>query len=436
MSTKFQRRPLRRRLAGLALATMLLTVSACGGSDGGGSDGDQVTLRFSWWGSDTRHQATQKAIAAFEASHPNIKIKGEFGEWSGYWDKLATTVAANDAPDVIQMDEKYLREYADRGALLDFKKDNAVDTSKMEPTALGAGEFSGGLFGITAGINSFALMANPQMFKSLGIAMPDDKTWTWDQYADLSAQLTAKSGGKFHGSGIASNEAGVAVWARQNGEALFTPDGKIGVKPETVANYFKFLEKLRDSKAIPSAAINAQNMTIPIEQNYMVTKKQALGYTWSNQVAAMSKAAGQEFQLLRMPSVTGKAADNGAYYKASMFWSVSARSKHPKEASEFVNFLANSKEAAEAMLSERGVPPNTELRALVTPKLNPTETSVVKFIEAIQPELREAPAPPPVGGGNVEKMVQRYTTEVLFDRLSPEDASAQFLKELEGQINK
>ncbi|WP_328992846.1 extracellular solute-binding protein [Kribbella sp. NBC_01245] len=435
MSTKFLARRPRRRLAGLALAALLLTVSACGGSDSG-SDGDQVTLRFSWWGSDARHQATQKAIDAFQASHPNIKIKGEFGEWTGYWDKLATTVAANDAPDIIQMDEKYLREYADRGALLDFKKDGSVDTSKIEPTALGAGEFSGGLFGISAGINSFALMANPALFKSLGVAMPDDKTWTWDQYADLSAQLTAKSGGKVFGSGIATNEAGLAVWARQHGQSLFNAEGKIGVQPDVVTDWFKFQKKLLDSKGIPPAAINAQNMTIPLEQGYMVTKKQAMGYTWSNQLSANAKAAGQDFVLLRLPSSAGKAAENGAYYKASMFWSVSSRSKHPKEAAEFVNFLANSKEAADILLAERGVPPNTALRADVTPKLNPAETTVVKFIEAIQPELAAAPAPPPVGGGNVEKMMQRYTTEVLFDRLSPEDASSQFLKELEGAINK
>ena len=107
-------------------------------------------------------------IDAYQKDHPNVTIKGEFGEWSGYWDKLATTVAANDAPDIIQMDEKYLREYADRGALLDLKKADGLDTAKFEPDTLGAGEFDGGLYGLNAGINSFAVIANPAVFKAAG----------------------------------------------------------------------------------------------------------------------------------------------------------------------------------------------------------------------------------------------------------------------------
>ncbi len=54
------------------------------------------------------------------------------------------------------MDEKYLREYADRGALLDLKKADDLKTDKFEPDTLGAGEFDGGLYGLNAGINSFA----------------------------------------------------------------------------------------------------------------------------------------------------------------------------------------------------------------------------------------------------------------------------------------
>ncbi len=109
-------------------------------------------------------------IDAYQKDHPNVKIKGEFGEWSGYWDKLATTVAANDAPDIIQMDEKYLREYADRGALLDLKKADGLDTGKFEPDTLGAGEFDGGLYGLNAGINAFTIIANPAVFKAAGVA--------------------------------------------------------------------------------------------------------------------------------------------------------------------------------------------------------------------------------------------------------------------------
>ena len=38
--------------------------------------------------------------------------------WDDYWTRLATQVAGGNAPDLIQMDYRYLFEYAGRGAIL------------------------------------------------------------------------------------------------------------------------------------------------------------------------------------------------------------------------------------------------------------------------------------------------------------------------------
>lgn len=427
-----------KALTALALATTLLAASACGGDSGGGSssaDGGKVTLRFTWWGSDTRTKLTQQVIDAYQKDHPNVTIKGEFGDWSGYWDKLATTVAANDAPDIIQMDEKYLREYADRGALLDLKKAQGLDTGKFEPDTLGAGEFDGGLYGLNAGINSFAVVVNPAAFKTAGVPIPDDKTWTWDDFAKTAAEITTKTGGKVTGTGpLGTNEAGLNLWARQHGESLWTKDGKLGVSPETTTDFFKYILKLRDQKAIPSAEAVSQDINASLDQSAFATGKLAMSFIWSNQLVAFSKATGQQLKLLRIPSADGKAADNGSYYKGSMFWSISSRTKHQKEAAEFVNYLANSTAAGNVLLAERGVPPNTEVRAEVTPKLQPADAATAKFIQDIKPDLGDPSPAPPVGGGQVEKIIQRYTTDVLFGRQAPDAAAKAFLDEVKGGL--
>jgi multiple sugar transport system substrate-binding protein len=426
-----------RALAAVAIATTLLAASACGGDSGGASsaNGGDVTLRFTWWGSDTRTKLTQQVIEAYQKDHPNVKIKGEFGEWAGYWDKLATTVAANDAPDVIQMDEKYLREYADRGALLDLKKAQGLDTGKFEDDTRKAGEFDGGLYGLNAGINSFAVVVNPAVFKAAGVAIPDDTKWTWDDLDALAAQITTKMNGKSWGTGvIGTNEAGLNLWARQHGESLWTQDGKLGVSPEQTTAFFNYVLKLRDTKAIPSAEFVSQDINAPLEQSAMATGKTAMSFIWSNQLNAMSKASGQQLKLLRIPSAQGSASVNGSYYKGSMFWSISSRSKHQKEASEFVNYLANSSAAGGVLLAERGVPPNTEIRAEVTPKLQPADAQSAKFIQDIAKDLGEPSPAPPVGGGQVEKIIQRYTTEVLFGRMTPDKAAKAFIDEVNGEL--
>ncbi|MFI5711431.1 ABC transporter substrate-binding protein [Kribbella sp. NPDC051620] len=427
-----------RTVAAAALATVLLAASACGGDSGGpssSSEGGKTTLRFTWWGSDTRTKLTQQAIDAYQKDHPDVTIKGEFGEWSGYWDKLATTVAANNAPDIIQMDEKYLREYADRGALLDLKKADGLDTGKFEPDTLAAGEFDGGLYGLSAGINSFAVIANPAVFKAAGVALPDDTTWTWDDYARISAELSAKLNGKAWGTGtLGQNEAGLNLWARQNGESLWTKDGKLGVSQDKATGFLQYVLKLRDTKALPPAEAVSQDLNAALDQSMMATGKLAMGFIWSNQLLAMDKASGQQMKLLRIPSVDGKAADNGSYYKGSMFWSISSRTKQQKAAAEFVNYLANASAAGNILLAERGVPPNIEIRTAVASKLQPADATSAKFIQDIGKELGEPSPAPPVGGGQAEKIVQRYTTEVLFGRQSPDKAAKAMLDEINGEL--
>ncbi len=132
-----------RRVVWAVLLTMTAALPvACSSSSGGGDElsAGPVTLRFSWWGADDRHKRTQQVIDLFQKKHPNITVRGEFKDWNSYWDSLATTVAANDAPDVIQMDELYLASYAQRGALLDLNTEKThLKTADFDPKALATG---------------------------------------------------------------------------------------------------------------------------------------------------------------------------------------------------------------------------------------------------------------------------------------------------------
>ncbi|MDR0417363.1 MAG: extracellular solute-binding protein, partial [Propionibacteriaceae bacterium] len=155
---------------------------------------EEITLRFAWWGNDTRNKITEDVIAKFEASHPNIKVEGEPTDWSNYFTKLSTQVASGDSPDIIQMDEKYLAEYADKGALLDLESIN-LDTSKFAPGTIDPGRFDGKLYAATFAVNAPINIANPSVFEQANVALPDDKTWTWDQFADIATQISAAGAG-------------------------------------------------------------------------------------------------------------------------------------------------------------------------------------------------------------------------------------------------
>lgn len=103
----------RTALAALSLTALASTsLAACGPNvtGGGQAEGDSSSLRFSWWGNTERAATTEQVIDLFLEKNPEVTISAEPGDISGYFDKLATSVAAGDAPDVMTMGGAYPAE--------------------------------------------------------------------------------------------------------------------------------------------------------------------------------------------------------------------------------------------------------------------------------------------------------------------------------------
>jgi multiple sugar transport system substrate-binding protein len=427
-----------RVAAGLSLATLALT--ACSGGDAGrdpagstgGAQQEDVELRFAWWGGDVRRDLTQQVIERYEAANPHVTITGEFSDWAGYWDRLATTVASGDAPDVMQMDFSYLSQYAGRGALLEIP--DTVDTSTMSPEVVATGQTKDGLFAVPNGINAYAIIANPAVFEAAGVPMPDDTTWTWEDYAEIAQQITEKSGGSAHGSALGFPTT-LDIVARQNGEDIFTTDGGLGVSEESVTEHWDRVLRWTREGVIPEPSAVAENMNVGVEQTHFAAGQGAMTFDWSNLLKANMDAAGsQDLELLRLPSATGRAQDNGSFLKPAQYWAISAGTEHPEEAADFVDYLLNSEEAARILLAERGAPPNDELRALISKDLDPADAQSLAFIDEITDEVGDAPPAIPVGGEVIGEVYYRYATEVVFERMTPADAARGFLDELGAAI--
>ena len=153
-----------------------------------------------------------------------MTIEGQPGEFSSYWDKLATQTAGNTAPDIIQMDMAYIAEYGSRGALLDLEE-NGVDTSKFAEGTVDSGKIDGKLVGVNAGINSPVILANPDIFEKAKVDLPDDNTWTWDECKEIGAEITAKAGdGSYGMTAHLQRRSCSSAFLRQNGKELFTPE--------------------------------------------------------------------------------------------------------------------------------------------------------------------------------------------------------------------
>jgi multiple sugar transport system substrate-binding protein len=432
-------RAARRRSASVAVLSTLavLLLAACSGGSGGGQSLSEkpVTLRFTWWGSDDRDARTEQAIKLFEKAHPKITVKGEFKEWNGYWDSLATTVAANDAPDIIQMDELYLASYAERGALLDLDTAKKyLNTADFDAKALATGELEGKAYGLPTGLTAYSIVVNTDLLDKYKIALPDDSTWTWDDLKRVGAEVSKASGGKVRG--IASwgfDTGGLNIWARQAGASLYDEKGNVAIPPAVLADFWTYLADLAKSGVAPPASVTDEQSSGALEQGGIPTRTAAFGTCWSSQLASLSAVTpGAHLKLLKLPTRAATATPS-VYYKPSMFWSISSRSKHPAEAELFVNFLANSDQAATAFLTDRGVPANTRTRDVITAKLSGADADSARYLDALA--VGGAPRPTPNGASNIEAILRRHTEDVLFGRATPQKAATSFISELQAEID-
>ncbi|MFD0476166.1 ABC transporter substrate-binding protein [Nonomuraea thailandensis] len=243
-------RSYRKTWTAALLATAVLAVTAaCGGSGGGETADGKVKLRFSYWGSDARQKMTEEAIRKFEAKNPAIDVEGEFSDFPSYYETLSTKVAGGDAPDVITLEIRALREYADRGTLADLT--GKVGTADLDAKVLTTGAIDGKQFAIPTGVNAYAVLANPGLVEEAGLELPDDSAWTWDDFVELCSTVTADSGGKVMGTQLAWNPAYLQIYAAQKGEKLY--DGnKLGVSPQTMKDWWAITQKLISAKGSPT----------------------------------------------------------------------------------------------------------------------------------------------------------------------------------------
>ena len=420
---------------GLAAAATTMGLGACapgssgGGSQGGGGSGTNLAL--AWWGNPTRNKNTQAMIDAYMKANPDVKISGQPGEFNSYWDKLATQTAGGQAPDIIQMDMNYIAEYGTRGALLDLSK---VDVSKFVEGTVDSGKINDKLVGVNAGINSALIFANPKIFEKAKMDLPDDKTWTWDQMIEVGAEVASKAGVPFGVAALLQSDALFGTFVRQHGKELFTPDG-LGFDVAEAQDWYDLLLKGQKAKAFGTPEQVSEEQPKPLDQSAIVIGNAAMQYYNSNQLEAVTAAAGGELmKLLRGPSLAGKATERKTWYKASMLWSASAKTKNPDAAIAWINWFANDPAAANIDLAERGIPPNAEILAEVKPKLSAAQQAVAKYISDIKTEVATTPIAPPPGGGTIATVIFRHGTDVLFGKTSSAEGAQKFVDEMKSNL--
>jgi multiple sugar transport system substrate-binding protein len=135
------------------MATVLAAgAAACSGGSSSGSvtgSSDQ-TIVFAESGLGTEGQQTQKAINAFEAANPNIKVSVQVlsSDSTTYLSQLEHDfISGSSTPDVFESDVTYPAKFAQAGWVLPLAQ-FSPDAGQFFQTEVAAGTYNGSLYAV------------------------------------------------------------------------------------------------------------------------------------------------------------------------------------------------------------------------------------------------------------------------------------------------
>ncbi|MFP4198399.1 MAG: ABC transporter substrate-binding protein [Halanaerobium sp.] len=415
---------------GLALVLILTFVLSLSLTSAAMAQDEEVTLRFSWWGSQSRHDRYLEVIEMFEEEYPNINIEPEYTGWSGYFDRLNTQAAGDNLPDVMQSVRKMMSGYIENDQLLELDKyieDGTLDTENIDDSYLEMGRAYDKQMALATGVNAPAVYYDRDDFDEAGVDYPtaDD---TWEDRAEMLKDLHEELGILGAATPTAQQDTGgFIVYLRQHGAELFSEDGsELGYDDDQLfVDFMNYDLELIESGAVQDA-MQRQESANAIEQDPVATGDAAMATNyWSNQLAAISNGAGKLLGVSTFPKAEDQKAE-GRYMKPAMVQTIAANTEHPEEALTFVNYLINNVDAGKVFGTDLGVPTNSEVRDTLLEDAGEEDQAVFDFIdEAAENSGDVIPLQPPAYEEVVEAYEEVYW-EVIYGQITPEEGAEMF----------
>ena len=408
------------------------------GGQGESADGssDQVNLRFSWWGGDTRHKATLAAIEAYEAKNPNVKIEAEYGGFDSYYQKLVTQLAGGTAADVVQIDYKWVHDLAAQGEVfVDMNTlTDKIDMSGFDmkfTRAYGAhGDY---LLGLPTGLNAFGLTLNSPLLKDAGI--PVKESWTWQDILDYGSKVRALGEDKYL-MGLQPQHFWYVIkiqLKQKTGNNFIKDDLSFGFEKQDLVEVLEYIDGAFESGAFA-----------PLEETVLYDGKgwdqipnwlngsYGMISSWASVYTTVKNATTFDMTVARFP-IPEDAVNPGLQTTPSQLLAVNSRSANKEEAIKFIDWFFNSEEAINILKDCRGVPPTSRARDILA-AADELDTDVVTAVNLALP-YSGGPENGPSLNKEIETIVKDYVQQVGYKVLTPEEAATQMMEDLEKVLS-
>ena len=311
----------------------------------GQSEAQMATIRF-WYHFDNPDAAVSPLVQKFQTENPSIKVNPEFIAWDVYNQKLLTSIAAGNAPDVSQIKLWWQPQLVEMGALLDLS-----DYIAKWPGRSDVFDKIWELTGYTDG-NQYLMPLQmvilymyyrTDMFNELGLK----PATTRSEFLDIAKKLTRDTNGDgtvdVYGFGIRGARGGHDWWGTfvlSSGAEFFLPDGSSGlITPEAIAANQWFIDLYRVHHVSPPTTPNDGFQQIIAN---MQSGKTAMTIHHIGSSQGLADALGDKLSAAPVPKGTKKYwtsfgdEENG----------VLAATQYPDAAFKWASFLATAENNA------------------------------------------------------------------------------------------
>lgn len=323
----------------------------------------EVDLRFSWWGGNSRHEATLAAVDAYQKANPDIKIKSEYTGFSGHQTRKITEFAGRTEPDLMQINWNWLPQFTPKGdGFYDLNAlSNIIDLAQFDQSSLNAVTINGKLNGIPIGVNGRIMFYNKETWDKAGIT---DIPQTWEDLKAAGKTFQEKLGDDYYpllvgGEGQAGATLLRSYIVQKYGKSMIDEENKQwGISEEEMVDMFRFYQELIDNHVMPTTKTYlAEGVADEFESPNWVKGYYGGVYIWPTVTDKYADVlANKEALILGGQPMLPDAKASGIFFKPSMLFSIKRDTKYPEETAKFLNYLLNEEDGVKILGLSRGVP--------------------------------------------------------------------------------
>lgn len=421
----------------LVLVLVGTLVFGAGTKESASAGPQSVTLRFGWWGGDSRHEAYIAAAQRYMELNPNVKIVSEYGGWDGYREKLYTQLAGGNAPHIFQNHFTWLGEqsaWSGKAVVKDLKQyGQYLDMSIFPQGFLESNViYNEQLLALPSSVNTDALIVNKAVLDKIGFDY--EQNWSFEDFFAFSAQLKKVDPSLYFENGMAASDIHMywfLAYLVQKTGLPYATDYQLSYDEATVTEAFRFLKRYFDEKVVePLGTLELYTGNYPQNPKWVGGQTGVMFgmlSTLENYVNAMGDYK-KDATVIRLPILEG-AKDPYFQTKVGQIFSIAASATEAEaiEAAKFINWMNTDIEAGILLKLSRGIPVSEAQNKALSDAglLSPLVVKAMQYANEAGEGIGQGTL---IRNNEIARIGADMISSVAFGRSTPEEAAQSYVK--------